>query len=134
MDSDLERKLYLDGIELFNAHEFFEAHEVWEDLWHEASGVKRSFYQGMIQCAVALEHYRRSNPRGVISLFDSYRKHFRNVPESFLGLDVKHFLAAMHETLRPVVDANPLPEKGQIDLDSARVPRIVIDSDPFRDD
>ena len=32
MTPDTERKLYLDGIELFNAHEFFEAHEVWEDI------------------------------------------------------------------------------------------------------
>ena len=49
----------------FNRHEFFEAHETWEDAWHMAWGIKHEFYQGMIQCAVALEHYRRSNPRGV---------------------------------------------------------------------
>src|SRR5215831_3541166 len=69
MDVDLERKLYYDGITLFNEHEFFDAHEVWEDIWHMAFGTKFEFYQGMIQCAVALEHYRRSNPRGVVSLF-----------------------------------------------------------------
>ena len=56
---DLEKKLYLDGIHLFNDHEFFEAHETWEDIWHMAYGLKHDFYQGMIQAAVALEHYRR---------------------------------------------------------------------------
>ena len=66
MEVELEKKLYLDGIALFNDHEFFEAHEVWEDIWHEAYGTKFEFYQGMIQCAVALEHYARSNPRGVV--------------------------------------------------------------------
>src|SRR3954465_7545157 len=120
MSPELERKLYLDGIQLFNDREFFEAHEVWEDIWHMAYGLKHDFYQGMIQCAVALEHYRRSNPRGVLSLYNSYRPKFRHVPSVFMGLAVPPFLAAMREVLRPVVEADPLPEKGQIELDAAR--------------
>lgn len=131
MDPSLEKKLYLDGIALFNEHEFFEAHEVWEDIWRPAYGLKYEFYQGMIQCAVALEHYRRSNPRGVVSLYDSYRKHMRDVPETFMGLDVTRFLAAMRETLRPVLEADPLPPKGGIELDYARCPTITLAYDPF---
>src|ERR687894_832257 len=69
MPPELERKLYYDGITLFNEHEFFEAHEVWEDVWHMAYGLKHYYYQGLIQCTVALELYRRSNPRGVVSLY-----------------------------------------------------------------
>ena len=131
MPPTLEKKLYLDGIRLFNEHEFFEAHEVWEDIWHEACGTKYEFYQGLIQCAVALEHYRRSNPRGVVSLHDSYRRHFKDVPDVFMGLDVKGFLARMREALRPVLDASPLPQKGQIALDPATVPTIELSYDPF---
>jgi hypothetical protein len=131
MDPDLERKLYLDGIRLFNTREFFEAHEVWEDAWHMAFGVKQSFYQGMIQCAVALEHYRRSNPRGVLSLYKSYNTKFAKVPPVFMGLDVAAFLAAMHEALRPVLEADPVPERGQITLDPSRTPRITLRYDPF---
>jgi predicted metal-dependent hydrolase len=131
MSPDLEKKLYLDGITLFNEHEFFEAHEVWEDIWHEAYGTKFEFYQGMIQCAVALEHYARSNPRGVVSLYDSYRRHFKDVPDTFMGLDLKSFLAEMREALRPVLEANPLPQKGEIELDLSRAPRIALKYDPF---
>jgi uncharacterized protein len=126
-----ERRLYLEGIRLFNAYEFFDAHEVWEDIWHMAYGRKYHFYQGMIQCAVALEHYRRSNPRGVVSLYKSYQRKFQDVPERFMGLDVTRFLAAMHEALRPVLDADPLPARGQIALDYARVPAIALVYDPF---
>jgi hypothetical protein len=131
MDALLEKKLYHDGIHLFNEHEFFEAHEVWEDIWHEAYGLKYEFYQGMIQCAVALEHYRRSNPRGVISLYDSYRRHFKGVPDLFMGLNVKAFLEAMRRALEPVLHADPLPQKGEIELDESRVPTIALDYDPF---
>lgn len=128
---ELERKLYYDGITLFNDHEFFDAHEVWEDIWHMAFGLKHEYYQGMIQCAVALEHYRRSNPRGVVSLYQSYNRHFMDVPATFMGLNVRSFLDRMRETLEPVITADPLPDRGEITLDASRVPILKLVYDPF---
>lgn len=127
----LEKKLYYEGIQLFNEHEYFDAHEAWEEVWHMAYGLKHDFYQGLIQCAVALEHFRRSNPRGVASLYKSYQPKFAQAPPVFMGLDVTAFLAAMRDVLRPVVEANPLPEKGQIELDLALAPKIQLLYDPF---
>ncbi len=46
--------LYLKGIECFNECDFYESHEVWEELWTEYRGPSRKFYQGLIQAAVAL--------------------------------------------------------------------------------
>jgi predicted metal-dependent hydrolase len=132
MPPDVERKLYYDGIHLFNEKEFFEAHEVWEDAWHMAYGTKFEFYQGMIQCAVALEHYRRQNPRGVLSLFESYNRHFKDVPDVFMGLEVKKFLEQMRAVLEPVLIAKPVPERGQIELDASRAPIIELKYDPFQ--
>src|SRR5262245_46243701 len=131
MPPEVEKKLYLDGIHLFNEREFFEAHEVWEDAWHMAYGLKHEFYQGMIQCAVALEHYRRSNPRGVLSLFESYNTHFKDIPAVFMGLDVKTFLTQMRQVLDPVLVANPVPQRGQIELDPTQAPTITLMYDPF---
>ena len=131
MPPDLERKLYYDGITLFNEHEFFDAHEVWEDIWHMAYGIKHYFYQGLIQCSVALEHFRRSNPRGVVSLYKSYQTKFVDVPDVFMGLDVKTFLVEMHKALSPVVDVPSLPERGEIELDLSRTPKIALLYDPF---
>jgi hypothetical protein len=132
-DDTLEREhqLFLDGIRLFNDHEYFEAHEAWEDAWHMVTGLKHSFYQGMIQCAVALEHYKRGNPRGVMSLSKSYPPKFRDVPPVYMGVDVRHFLAEMGEVLKPVTTADPLPERGTIMLDLSRVPKIELQYDPF---
>ncbi len=131
MPPELERKLYYDGITLFNEHEFFDAHEVWEDIWHMAYGIKHYFYQGLIQCSVALEHFRRSNPRGVVSLYKSYQTKFVDVPDVFMGLDVKTFLVEMHKALSPVVDVPSLPERGEIELDLSRTPKIALLYDPF---
>lgn len=134
MPLELERKLYYEGIQLFNDHEFFEAHETWEDIWHMAYGLKHDFYQGMIQCAVSLEHYHRSNPRGVLSLYRSYQPKFKDLPAVFMGLDIPKFLGAMREALRPVVESDPLPERGGIALDLTRVPKIELLFDPFETD
>ena len=132
MPPELERKLYLDGIALFNDGDYFEAHEVWEDAWHMASGVKHEFYQGLIQCAVALEHYRRANPRGVVSLAKSYPPKFKNVPPTFMGLDVKQFLDDMSEILRPITGAATLPSPEAMTLDPNRIPKITLQYDPFQ--
>ena len=64
-DTTDEAKVFHEGIRLFNEGDWFEAHEIWEDIWHVASGPRKKFYQGLIQCAVTIEHVRRGNPRGV---------------------------------------------------------------------
>src|SRR4029079_14145022 len=96
-----------------------------------AWGIKHDFSQGMIQCAVALEHYRRSNPRGVISLYKSYRSRLAKVPGVVMGVDVKKFLAEMHEAIKDVVESKRELEKGEIALDGGRVPKLELMYDPF---
>ena len=48
-----------------------------------------------------------------------------------MGLNVKWFLGEMERVLRPVVSADPLPEKGEIELELATVPKIQLEYDPF---
>ncbi|MGE0190650.1 MAG: DUF309 domain-containing protein [Planctomycetota bacterium] len=47
------------GVVLFNAGAFYDAHEDWEDLWHEAEGAERLWLQGLIQIAAAFVHWSR---------------------------------------------------------------------------
>ncbi len=55
---------YLEGIRLFNEEDFFECHEVLEELWSETLGAEKKFYQGLIQAAVALFHFGNENLGG----------------------------------------------------------------------
>jgi predicted metal-dependent hydrolase len=59
---------FLEFIQLFNSEKFFEAHEVLEELWLETTGARKQFYQGLIQCAVALAHWQRKNSRGAVQV------------------------------------------------------------------
>ena len=44
---------------------------------------------------------------------------------------VADYLAKMQQVLAPVVGADPLPEKGQIQLELSKTPRIELMYDPF---
>ena len=52
------------GIELFNRCEFFECHEVLEDLWRPERGPRRLFLQGVIHLAVGFYHHQQGNRMG----------------------------------------------------------------------
>ncbi len=84
--ADDEDRLFHEGLRLFNAGEWFEAHEVWEDIWHMASGQKKRFYQGLIQYAVTIEHIRRGNPRGVKCVYETCLTKFRGLPTVYMGV------------------------------------------------
>jgi len=62
-----QRDLLNEGIIYFNSGRYFEAHEVWEDLWRVTEGPMRSFYQGLIHAAVGLYHLQRKNHTGASS-------------------------------------------------------------------
>ena len=61
------------GIAHFDAGEFFDAHEVWEALWHDCPANDRRFVQSLIQAAVSLYHWVNGNTAGAATLFHSGR-------------------------------------------------------------
>lgn len=56
------------GIELFNAGDFFAAHEELEDVWRGMHGEERRAMQGLVQVAVGFHHHSRGNLAGARSL------------------------------------------------------------------
>src|SRR5262245_33654260 len=84
--------LYLKGIAYFNAWEFFEAHETWEELWKNYSGDLRLYYKGLIQAAVALHHFGNGNIRGARKVYGSSRGYLAQYAPVCEGLDVESFL------------------------------------------
>ena len=127
-----EASRFREGIELFNECEWFEAHEAWEDAWRLASGPRKRFYQGLIQCAVALEHVRRGNPRGVRSVFTTALTKFEGLPGVYMGVAVTELLAAMRALLQPVLDLPSTafepgrPHGVDLGVDLSRAPRITL--------
>jgi predicted metal-dependent hydrolase len=118
---------YLAGIRHFNRGDYFEAHEVWEDLWHDTAGPDRRFYQGLIQAAVAVYHAGNGNARGARRLFHSGRRYMSSYPQSHLGLDVGNFWAALERALAELL---PDPPNEGARLRAECVPTIALSPGP----
>lgn len=100
---------YLEGIRLFNTGEFFEAHEVWEDLWHESLGTERRFVQSLIHATVCVYHANRGNLRGAARLFASGQKYMSQYPDPFWGLEVAKFWQDMANYLSNTFSTGNIP-------------------------
>jgi hypothetical protein len=119
---------YLAGILFFNRGDFFEAHEVWEDLWAESHGHDRRFVQGLIQAAVGLFHFGSGNLGGAAKLYRTSREYLAPVPSPFWGLDLNDFGKRMEVCFRPLF--GPQPPERTTRPDASLVPTIALSPPP----
>ena len=68
------------GVDLLNRGEFYDAHEVLEDVWRAAPEPERRFLQGLIQVAVAFHHHSRGNRIGFRSLLERAIRNLSSYP------------------------------------------------------
>jgi len=85
------------GISQFNAHQFWHAHESWEQLWLPAANPHRQFLQGLIQLAAAYHHVQRGTFRGGVRLFDAALRRLEAFPPGYAGVDRADAVAAAAE-------------------------------------
>jgi len=52
--------------QLWSEEKFFACHEVLEEVWRTTWGEQRWFYNGLINCAVAIYQHRRGNAVGAV--------------------------------------------------------------------
>lgn len=97
MTRQLVDRRYVHFVELFNEREFYEAHDVLEELWIETEGEERLFFQGLIQTAVALHHYMRGNYVGARSLERSADAKLTRFPPVFLAGHSHRLLKELHD-------------------------------------
>ena len=73
----------------FNAGAWFDCHETLEELWAGEKGELRDFYQGVLQIAVALHHWREGNFKGALLLLRTGGEFLQRVGSVCRSLDVK---------------------------------------------
>jgi len=111
-DCDLDAH-YLAYFECFNRQEFYEAHDVLEELWlADRHGTNGLFYKGLIQLAGAFVHLQkhRLGPAGV--LFKLAQTNLEKYPGRHEHLEVREILVMIEEWLFKLQEkdyrANPL--------------------------
>src|SRR5689334_2808572 len=120
---------YLAGVLLFNRRDFFEAHEVWENLWLSPDvGADRRFVQGLIQAAVGLYHFSTHNLRGAKKLYGTARAYMEAYSSPHLGLDHARFWRDMEYCFRSLLATGDPP--AEVALDESLIPVIELEPAP----
>lgn len=111
----------LQGIREFNRGEWYECHETVEDLWIGESGEMRDFYQGIIQIAIALHHWRNGNFGGAVSLLTGGAGYLRRVSDRCQWVDVCALIA---DSERMKAALEECGKERMASLDPGLIPRI----------
>jgi len=107
---------YLFGIDLYNYHYYWEAHEAWEGLWIASvrNSSEHRFLQGLIKLGAALlkirmAEYEIQDLIGARNLARSGIDLLSKVGiDQFMGLDISKFLESYQDFVNPIY-ANKIP-------------------------
>ena len=69
-------ELFNKGLSAFQRHDFYDAHEYWEELWLDYKIKDALFVQGLIQLSVSYFHYFNGNINGSRSMIKKSLKKF----------------------------------------------------------
>jgi predicted metal-dependent hydrolase len=91
---------YLGYFECFNRGEFYEAHDVLEELWlPQRQGPNGAFYKGLIQLAGAFVHLQKGRPGPAVALFKLALANLGQYPMEHESLAVERVRAMIGEWL-----------------------------------
>ena len=96
-----------EGLRLFNAGEYFEAHEALELAWREETGQVRRLYQGILETAVTYLHIQRGNYLGAVKVYDRSMKWLRMWPDVCYGVNVGKLRADLDQVIAEVQRLGP---------------------------
>jgi uncharacterized protein len=137
MKSGEQREKFNRGLVDFNSRKFFEAHEIWEEIWLVEPEPEKTFLQGLIQLAAAFHHYQRGNKAGAESLLASgivkltrYPKNHRGLALDELRKIAKHWARMLGAGKDPGLGTLPRirpsgPRKPRTDTPRRKVRRAV---------
>jgi uncharacterized protein len=113
---DLASRLEL-GRAAFNRGEYFEAHELWEEVWNELAGAERSFVQGLIQIAAGIHHLGQHRPGPAAGLLGKgLEKIFPEVPAPLRHLPVEALVRAGERLLAELAAGAIAPDPRALKL------------------
>ena len=97
------------GIDLFNRGEFFEAHEVLEDVWRAAPAGEKKFLQGLVQIAVAMHHHSTGNLVGMRSVMERGMNNLGGHAEGFCGINLEPLMKSLSQWREAMEAGQTLP-------------------------
>lgn len=117
------RSRLLTAIKKFNEADYFECHEILEDIWFDVRGNSRDFYQGLLHIAVGFYHLTKKKPKdastnfkGTIIQLDKAINKLSNYDDIYSGID-------LHKLLKKLKSISVSLKKKEV---PKRLPKIII--------
>ncbi len=95
------------AVEQFNQQQFYACHDTLEALWFESSDPLKTFYQGILQIAVALHHLENANWRGAAILLGEGMRKLKSLPSDYAGIDIIQLIQQSAEVLNALQQGAP---------------------------
>jgi len=118
----IKEELFLKGLEAFNKHSFYDAHEYWEDLWSDYRLKDAKLIQGLIQLSVGCFHITNLNINGARGLLNKCIPKFDLYKPKSKGLDIELIIKSAEKSLKNLDDIDNIS-----DFDWELVPRLELD-------
>jgi uncharacterized protein len=118
---------WLQGINEFNAREYYACHDTLEALWMDAIDPDKRFYQGVLQIAVACYHLHNRNWRGAVTLLGEGVGRLPYYQPVYAGIDVSELIKDSSNLLKTLqsIGLDGIDNfVDRLDLDSTILPII----------
>ena len=87
-EEEKKERLFFEGLQAYEEKDFFEAHELWEELWSKYYLADRTLIQGLIQLAVSFVHLGNGNLNGAKSLLNKSAEKFCSFSGVHRGINI----------------------------------------------
>lgn len=81
--------LAVEGVERFNAGDYYRQHDLFEELWMQTPGPVRDLYRAILQVGIAYYQITRGNHRGALKMLLRSVQWLSILPDVCQGVDVK---------------------------------------------
>ena len=88
------------ALNLFNKHEWYEAHDAFEEIWNSIDGDERQIIQGILQVSVSQFHLSKGNLNGATILLGEGLGRIKTRTHINLGIDLESFCRCLEDLLR----------------------------------
>jgi uncharacterized protein len=95
------------GVREFQQGQFYECHDTLEALWIEAQEPDKTFFQGILQIAVACYHLGNQNWRGAVILLGEGIRRLSPYQPDYGSIDINHLLDTSSTLLSCLQTAGP---------------------------
>ncbi len=88
------------ALNLFNNHQWYEAHDAFEEIWNFVDGDERQVIQGILQVSVSQFHLSKGNLNGATILLGEGLGRIKTRTKINLGIDLDSFCLCLEDLLR----------------------------------